>query len=171
MPTPHKKIGQVQWYVLTCHAEVTEWRRSDGVNKEPISFNAPKILTPIQNKLTELTSTVVWVQFSWWLVISGSLSKGKRSSIIWENNSVEKIIDNLKSKELTQSQISYDSKIVIQRAYKYRIYPCIMCTFFLLKNLRKLWCVLYTESFVLDSRPSLACKQIHEMCPYTIICF
>ena len=53
----------------------------------------------------------------------------------------------------------------------YRIYPCIMRTFFPLKKPRKLRCVLYTESFVLDSRPSLACKQIHEMCPYTIICF
>ena len=48
---------------------------------------------------------------------------------------------------------------------------CITHTFFPLKKLRKLRCVLYTESFVLDSRPSLACKQIHEMCPYTIICF
>ena len=24
---------------------------------------------------------------------------------------------------------------------------------------------------VLDSHPSLACKQIHKICPYTIICF
>ena len=38
----------------------------------------------------------------------------------------------------------------------YRIYLCIMCTFFPLKKLWKLRCVLYTESFVLDSRPSLA---------------
>ena len=53
----------------------------------------------------------------------------------------------------------------------YRIYPCIMRTFFPLKKVRKLRCVLYTESFDLDLRPSLACKQIHKMCPYTIICF
>ena len=46
-----------------------------------------------------------------------------------------------------------------------------MHTFFPLKKLRKLRCVLYMESFVLDSRLSLACKQIQEMCPYTIICF
>ena len=45
---------------------------------------------------------------------------------------------------------------------KYRIYPCMMRTFFPLKKLRKLRCILYTESFVLDSRPSLACKQIHK---------
>ena len=57
------------------------------------------------------------------------------------------------------------------RTIGYRIYHCIMRTFFPLKKLRKLRCVLYTESFVLDLRPSLACKQIHEMCPYTIICF
>ena len=49
------------------------------------------------------------------------------------------------------------------------IYPCIMCTFFPLKNLPKLRCVLYMESFVLDSHPSLACQQIHKICPYTII--
>ena len=53
----------------------------------------------------------------------------------------------------------------------YRIYPCIMHTFFPLKKLRKLRCILYMESFVLDCRPSLACKQILEICPYTIICF
>ena len=52
----------------------------------------------------------------------------------------------------------------------YRIYSCIMRTFFVLKKVRKLRCVLYTESFVLDSRPSRACKQIHKICPYTIIC-
>ena len=34
--------------------------------------------------------------------------------------------------------------------------------FFPLKKLRKLRCVLYMESFVSDSRPSLACKQIHD---------
>ena len=28
---------------------------------------------------------------------------------------------------------------------------------------------IYMESFVLDLYPSLACKQIREMCPYTII--
>ena len=53
----------------------------------------------------------------------------------------------------------------------YRIYPCIMHTFFPLKKLPKLRCILYTESFVLDSHPSLACEQIHKICPYTIICF
>ena len=53
----------------------------------------------------------------------------------------------------------------------YGIYPCIMRTFFPLKKLRKLRCLLYTGSFVLDSHFSLSCEQVHEMCPYTIICF
>ena len=55
--------------------------------------------------------------------------------------------------------------------FTYGIYPCIMLTFFPLKRLRKLRCVSYTESFVLDLCPSLACKQIHEICPYKFICF
>ena len=48
-----------------------------------------------------------------------------------------------------------------------------MPTFFPLKKLRKLRCVLYTETFVLDKCLSLACKQIpaHLSCPYTIIGF
>ena len=45
--------------------------------------------------------------------------------------------------------------------YDYRIYPSIMRTFFPLEKLRKLRCVLYTESFVLDSRPSLANVNKH----------
>ena len=40
----------------------------------------------------------------------------------------------------------------------YRIYPCTMRTFSPLKELRKLRCVLYLESFVLDSHPSSVCK-------------
>lgn len=31
-------------------------------------------------------STLVWAQFSWWLVISGSVSKENLSSIIWKYN-------------------------------------------------------------------------------------
>ena len=49
----------------------------------------------------------------------------------------------------------------------YRIYPCTMRIFFPLEKLRKLRCVLNTESFVLDSRPSLACKQINKIYAYT----
>ena len=36
---------------------------------------------------------------------------------------------------------------------------------------RKVKWIVKTISFILDFRPSLACKQIHEICPYTIICF
>ena len=42
-----------------------------------------------------------------------------------------------------------------------------MRIFFPLEKLQKLRCVLYTESFVIDSRPSLACKQINKIYEYT----
>ena len=60
---------------------------------------------------------------------------------------------------------------LMKECQTYHIYPCIMRTFLQLKKLRKLRCVLYTESLVLDLRPSLACKEVHEICPHTIICF
>ena len=77
------------------------------------------------------------------------------------NNIIENIELIIERFTIT-SQWSWESMLIA---------PVYNAHFFVLKKVRKLRCVLYTESFVLDLRPSLACKQIHEICPYTIICF
>ena len=54
------------------------------------------------------------------------------------------------------NNFSFRAPMLANKHNDYRIYPCIIRTFFPLKQLRKLRCVLYTESIVLDTRPSLA---------------
>lgn len=77
----------------------------------------PSPLDPPLNLPTQLTSAGVWVQFSWWFVISGPLSEGNLSSIIWKNNAVEKQSNN--------NYIKILEKIVVDQNDRFQHHKCM----------------------------------------------